>query len=88
MSTSRDCLEHLIYCIDAKTDLAGCISRDDRFRVRLQQALRSCLGVSTLEAQAFMDSVLGEPARRAGERPPTRPAAPGATRSHPAIELR
>jgi hypothetical protein len=65
MSINHERLEQLLICIGAKCDLQEEIERDARFGMRLQQNLRGCLGATTRDTEAFMESVFGRASMKA-----------------------
>ena len=61
MTVVNDGLQQLLICIGTKCDFPKLILEDPRFGVRLLQTVRGCLGCTTDEAEAFMESTFGKP---------------------------
>jgi hypothetical protein len=60
MTVANDGLQQLLICIGSKCDIPTLILEDPRFGVRLLQTVRGCLGCTTDEAKAFMESTFGK----------------------------
>ena len=60
MTVVNDGLQQLLICIGTKCDFPTLMLEDPRFGVRLLQTVRGCLGCTTDEAEAFMESTFGK----------------------------